>query len=65
MWIFKSSIGRKFIMSLSGLFLIIFLLLHGSINLLAVYDAINVNSEYPTELYNQACHVMGTNILVH
>ena len=64
MWIFKSSIGRKFIMSLSGLFLIIFLLLHGSINLLAVYDAINVNSEFPTDLYNQACHVMGTNILV-
>ncbi|EEK16800.1 hypothetical protein PORUE0001_1834, partial [Porphyromonas uenonis 60-3] len=42
-------------MSLSGLFLIIFLLLHGCINLLAVYDAINVNSEFPTELYNQAC----------
>lgn len=51
-------------MSISGLFLILFLLLHGSINLLAVYDAINLNSEHPTDLYNQACDFMGTNLLV-
>lgn len=51
-------------MSLSGLFLIIFLLLHGSINLLAVYDAINLQSGHPTDLYNQACEFMGTNPLV-
>lgn len=61
MWITKSSIGRKFVMSISGLFLIIFLLLHGSINLLAVYDAIKGSG---SDLYNQACHFMGTNLLV-
>lgn len=36
---FNSSIGRKIIMSLSGLFLIVFLLVHLSINLLAVFDS--------------------------
>ncbi|MGL5690082.1 MAG: succinate dehydrogenase/fumarate reductase cytochrome b subunit, partial [Bacteroidales bacterium] len=33
MWIFNSSIGRKLIMSLSGLFLISFLIVHLSANL--------------------------------
>lgn len=36
---FNTSVGKKIIMSLSGLFLIIFLLLHLTINLLAVFDA--------------------------
>ena len=39
--IFTSSIGKKLIMSISGLFLIIFLLLHGTINFFAVIDALN------------------------
>lgn len=65
MWITKSSIGRKFIMSLSGLFLITFLALHGSINLLAVWDAMHIeNGALTTNLYNEACHFMGTNLLV-
>ncbi len=34
MWLVNSSIGRKVIMSLSGLFLIVFLLVHLSVNLL-------------------------------
>ncbi|MGQ9846039.1 MAG: succinate dehydrogenase cytochrome b subunit [Bacteroidales bacterium] len=36
---FNSSVGKKIIMSLSGLFLIIFLLLHLTLNLLAVFDS--------------------------
>ena len=36
--IFKSSIGKKLIMSISGLFLILFLLLHTTINFFAVID---------------------------
>ena len=39
--IFTSSIGKKLIMSISGLFLIIFLLLHMTINLFSVIDSIN------------------------
>ncbi len=41
--IFTSSIGKKLIMSISGLFLIVFLLLHGTINFFSVIDAINGN----------------------
>lgn len=36
---FNSSVGKKMIMSLSGLFLIVFLVVHLSINLLAVLDS--------------------------
>jgi succinate dehydrogenase / fumarate reductase cytochrome b subunit len=38
MFIFNSSIGKKFIQSISGAFLIIFLLLHGTINFFSVID---------------------------
>ena len=36
-----SSIGKKFIQSISGAFLIIFLLLHGTINFFSVLDSLN------------------------
>ena len=36
-----SSIGKKFIQSVSGAFLIIFLLLHGTINFFSVIDSLN------------------------
>ena len=39
MFIFDSSIGRKFIQSVSGAFLIIFLLLHATINFFSVIDS--------------------------
>lgn len=38
--IFKTSIGKKLIMSISGLFLVIFMLLHTTINFFAVLDSI-------------------------
>lgn len=53
--IFSSSIGKKLIMSLSGLFLMVFLLLHLSINLAAVASE---------SAYNTACHFMDTNIFI-
>jgi len=53
--IFSSSIGKKLIMSISGLFLVVFLLLHVSINLTALVSR---------EAYEVACHFMDTNILV-
>lgn len=37
--IFKSSIGKKLVQSISGLFLILFLLLHGVINFFSVIDS--------------------------
>lgn len=39
MFIFNSSIGKKFIQSISGAFLLIFLLLHGTINFFSVIDS--------------------------
>ncbi|MCD7972469.1 MAG: succinate dehydrogenase cytochrome b subunit [Candidatus Azobacteroides sp.] len=55
MWLLKSSIGRKLIMSISGLFLVVFLLVHMSINLVSVFSE---------ELYNELCHFMGTNPII-
>ena len=47
-WLINSSIGRKFIMSISGLFLILFLVFHMSMNLVMVFsmDAYDVISEF-------------------
>jgi len=52
-----SSIGKKLMMSLAGLFLVVFLLVHLGINLsLIVADS--------RETFNKAAHFMGTNIIV-
>ena len=37
-WLIKSSIGRKFVQSISGLFLILFLLFHMSMNLVLLFS---------------------------
>ncbi len=52
---FRSSIGRKYAMALSALFLIFFLILHLSINFVSV---INKNA------FNEYSHFMGTNPIV-
>jgi succinate dehydrogenase / fumarate reductase cytochrome b subunit len=55
--IFTSSIGKKLLMSLAGIFLIIFLLVHMGINLLVIiFD--------DPMVYNKAAHFMSTNILI-
>lgn len=47
-WLINSSIGRKFIMSISGLFLILFLVFHMSMNLVMVFsfEAYDMISEF-------------------
>ncbi len=52
MWLCNSSIGRKVVMSVSGLFLILFLTFHMSMNLVAVVSA---------EGYNMVCEFLGAN----
>jgi succinate dehydrogenase / fumarate reductase cytochrome b subunit len=54
--LFSSSVGKKLIMSLAGLFLIVFLLVHLGINLLIFKDS--------PEAFNKAAHFMGTNIVI-
>lgn len=48
----NSSIGRKLVMSLSGLFLVLFMLFHMSMNIVAIFS---------TEGYNMICHFLGAN----
>ena len=52
MWLTDSSIGRKFIMSLSGLALVLFLLFHGCMNLALVFSE---------DAYNWICRMLGAN----
>lgn len=52
---FTSSIGRKFAMALSALFLVIFLLQHFIINFTSVLSE---------KTFNEISHFMGTNVLV-
>jgi succinate dehydrogenase / fumarate reductase cytochrome b subunit len=47
-------------MSLSGLFLVVFLLLHVSVNLTAIFS----DPENPHNAYNAACEFMDTNIFI-
>jgi len=49
--ILNSSIGRKFAMALSALFLMIFLLQHFAINITSIFSA---------DVFNEASHFMGT-----
>ena len=52
MWLKDSSIGRKFIMSLTGLALVLFLIFHGCMILAVVFSE---------EVYNTICHLLGAN----
>ncbi len=51
----KSTVGRKVAMALSAFFLMIFLVMHVSINFTSVFSA---------DLFNQLSHFMGTNPLI-
>ena len=53
----SASIGRKVFMSLTGLFLISFLSLHLTLNLLLIFDDSG-------SLFNQAAHFMATNPMI-
>ncbi len=52
MWLKDSSIGRKLVMSITGLALVFFLLFHGAMNLALVFSE---------EAYNVICSVLGAN----
>lgn len=61
--IFTSSIGKKLIMSISGLFLIVFLLLHMTINLFSVRDAIAGEYGMAEGWFAQGCEFMSLPII--
>lgn len=63
MFIFNSSIGKKFIQSISGAFLIIFLLLHGTINFFSVIDTFTGKFGAPDGLFQKGCDFMALPII--
>ena len=61
--IFTSSIGKKLIMSISGLFLIVFLLLHLTINFFSVIDTMTGSFGEPDGLFALGCEFMSLPIV--
>ena len=55
--IFTSSVGKKFIMAATGLFLITFLIAHVGINSMIFFND-------GGDTFNNAAHFMGTNLLI-
>ena len=54
---FATSIGRKFLMSITGLFLVMFIGVHLIVNLLLIFDDSG-------ELFNMGAHFMATNPMI-
>ena len=52
MWLFNSSIGRKLIMSVTGIALVLFITFHGCMNVVALISA---------SAYNTICQLLGSN----
>ena len=52
MWLFNSSVGRKLVMSVSGVGLVLFLVFHLAMNAVAVFSA---------SAYNAICAMLGAN----
>ncbi len=51
-WLFNSSIGRKLVMSISGIVLVLFLFFHLAMNITAVFSE---------DAYNAICSLLGAN----
>ena len=52
MWLTDSSIGRKLIMSITGVFLVLFLVFHGTMNFVVLFSQ---------EAYNAIAAFLGAN----
>ena len=52
MWLINSSVGRKVVMSITGLALILFLTFHMAMNVVAIFSG---------DAYNLICEFLGAN----
>lgn len=52
MWLYNSSVGKKLVMSISGIALILFLTFHASMNVVALFSG---------DAYNAVCEFLGSN----
>lgn len=57
--VFTSSIGKKLVMSLTGIFLILFLIVHAGLNACIWADLFDSNDH--GMMFNKAAHFMGSN----
>ena len=61
---FTSSIGKKLVMSLSGLFLISFLVVHVGLNLTVFNDLPIFDPNDDGRMFNKAAHFMGSTVVI-
>jgi succinate dehydrogenase / fumarate reductase cytochrome b subunit len=62
--LFISSIGKKLVMGLTGIFLILFLIVHAGINACIFADLPVFNSEDDGAMFNKAAHFMGATVVI-
>jgi succinate dehydrogenase / fumarate reductase, cytochrome b subunit len=62
--LFTSSIGKKLVMGLSGLFLITFLVVHVGINACIFNDLSVFNPDDDGRMFNKAAHFMGSSYII-
>ncbi|HUC83238.1 MAG TPA: succinate dehydrogenase cytochrome b subunit [Flavisolibacter sp.] len=60
---FTSAVGRKFVMALTGIFLITFLIVHVGLNACIFADLAWLNPDDNGEMFNKAAHFMGSTIV--
>ncbi len=62
--LFISSIGKKLVMGLTGISLLLFLIVHAGINACIFADLDLFNAEDNGEMFNKAAHFMGATVLI-
>jgi succinate dehydrogenase / fumarate reductase cytochrome b subunit len=60
--VFTSSIGKKIVMGLTGIFLILFLIVHVGINACIFADVFDPDEN--GEMFNKAAHFMGSTVVI-
>ncbi|RYY98661.1 MAG: succinate dehydrogenase cytochrome b subunit [Chitinophagaceae bacterium] len=61
---FTSAVGRKFVMALTGLFLISFLIVHVGLNATIFNDLSYFNDQDNGSMFNRAAHFMGNSLII-
>ena len=62
--LFTSSVGKKIVMALTGLFLVSFLVIHVGINSCIFNDLAFFDPQDNGRMFNKAAHFMGSSVLV-
>ena len=63
MFMYTSSVGKKFVQAVTGAFLVLFLLLHGTINFFSVIDSFTGTFGAPDGLFQKGCDFMALPIV--